>query len=373
MALKLAFLTGARSEYGLAKALLRALQADKRFKLEIIPNGMHLLNKYGSTVNEIYADCFDVGEIVNTYSEEGEAKVVEFCRTVKLMKAALDRRRPDVVLVIGDRIEAYAAALAAHFSSIPIVHSGGGHITLGAVDNIYRYNISNLASLHFATSQGAYKMLCSCPNIDSSSVHFIGSVAVDEIMSFKSRPKSISKYVTALKARQFALMTFHSTTAKDEPIPSVMQTAINVILRRGISILLTYPNNDTGSDQILDVIEANRTRSGVFIMASLGAYGYYAALNDCLFVIGNSSSALSEAPYFNIQVINVGSRQEGREMDIGVINVDAKPDAIKSALEKGFSNGWSSVPCNYLYGRGNSSSKACDLIASFFKKGMHDE
>lgn len=365
MALKLAFLTGTRAEYGLAKAFLRALHADPRFELEIIPNGMHLLKKYGTTVNEIRADGFPISVMVETYSEEGGPKAVEFSRTVECMSRVIRGRRLDAVFLIGDRIEAYASALAAHFAGIPIIHSGGGHLTHGAVDNIYRYNISNLADLHFATSRNAYERLCSCPLVDNTSVHFVGSVAVDAIEAFKINPKPASDIKVGLEAGQYALMTFHPVTAVSEPIEEIMQAAIDTIISLGLAVLVTYPNNDVGSEAILGVIEANRARAGVFVVPSLGADRYYAAMHDCRFVVGNSSSGLSEAPYFHKPVLNVGVRQDGRDKDAGVLDVLATPDAVGEALVQGFEKNWEPVPCNQLYGTGNSVGKGLEIILEF--------
>ena len=366
MALKLAFLTGSRSEYGLAKALLRGLQADSRFALEVIPNGLHLLNKFGLTINEIRSDGFYIRESVNTYSETGDPKYLEFSRTLERMSVALEKFPPDVVFVIGDRIESYASALAAHFIGIPVVHSGGGHITQGAVDNIYRYNISNIASLHFATSRMAYERLSSCPGVNISNAHFIGSVGVDAINYFKRSPIPISEFVPALRGANFVLMTFHPVTSAVEPISELMQHSIDIILENNNSVLITYPNNDEGCESIFNVIDRNRQRAGVHIVKSLGAKGYYSALSDCRFVIGNSSSGVSEAPYFEKAVLNIGSRQAGRDKDVGVTDVEPNLEEVRKAIEHGFKDGWPAVMCSNLYGNGHSVDLARDIIFQQF-------
>lgn len=362
MGLKLAFLTGARSEYGLAKGLLRALAEAPWVSLEIIVSGMHLLNKFGHTADEIRSDGFHIAETVATYSEEGEPKAIEFAKTVVLVHDALQRRRPDAVFLIGDRIESYASALAAHFAGIFIIHGGGGHITTGAVDNIYRYNISNLAGLHLTTSRTAFERLRNCPLVHDSDVHLVGSAAVDAILAFKKNPKHIREYIPDMETTHFCLMTFHPATAASEPIGEVMQAAIDYIVEKGVSVLITYPNNDPGSDSVLDVIETNRNRPRVVVVPSLGAEGYYSAINDCCFVIGNSSSGLMEAPYFQKPVVNVGSRQDGRDKDVGVRDVPADKSALIRALEEGFREGWPMVQCSQLYGDGNAVARAMDAI-----------
>jgi UDP-hydrolysing UDP-N-acetyl-D-glucosamine 2-epimerase len=359
---RLAFISGSRSEYGIAKALLFALEADIGFDLEIIPTGIHLLHKYGYTVDEIIADGFYICDMVPTYIESGEPKAIEFGRTFERMSSLLARKKPHAVLLIGDRIEPYASALAAHFLGIPILHIGGGHITKGAVDNIYRYNISNLASLHFTTTKNTYERLCSTPVVDNTTVYFIGSVAIDAIMEFKKVPKPISTIVKGLIPGQFALMTFHPVTATQEPIQEIMQVAIDQILKSGFAILLTYPNNDLGSEFILEVISENRKRAGIFVKPSLGSKDYHAALNDCSFVIGNSSSGLTEAPYFNKPVLNIGVRQDGRDKDEGVTDVEPISKAVKEILASGFEACWPMVSCNNLYGTGQSVKKFINVL-----------
>ena len=365
--MKLAFLSGARSEYGLAKSLLRCIEEDSRFQLEIIVCGMHLVDKYGCTVNEILEDGFEISESVDTYSENCDAKSTEFSRTVEKMSSVLLLRMPDAVLIIGDRLEAYASALAAHFVGIPIIHSGGGHITSGAVDNIYRYNISNLASLHLTTSISAYERLRKCPVVDESLVHFVGSVAVDAIKKFRNDPVSISEYVPELQGVNYVLATLHPVTGLKEPINNILQSIVDVVSRRGDFVLITYPNNDEGAESIIEVIESNRGRDSVCVVESLGASGYYAALNDCRFVIGNSSSGLSEAPYFFKTSLNIGSRQTGRDKDIGVIDVPPRPEEVELAIETVYENREHPTNCNYLYGNGNSSGLAISLIAHHFR------
>ncbi|MCS4049226.1 UDP-N-acetylglucosamine 2-epimerase [Salinibacter ruber] len=366
MELSIAFLTGARSEYSLAKDFLFALESDEDFELAVVPNGMHLLESYGMTVNEIREDGFYIFEEVPTYADGNLTKSEELSRTVRMMRNTLSRLSPDAVFIIGDRIEAYGSALAAHFADIPIIHSGGGHLTPGAVDNIYRYNISNLSDLHFVTSRGAYERLIKCALVESKNVHFVGSVAVDQIKRFKEKPKEVDQFVPGLEENSFALMTFHPVTSADEDITDVMKASIEEILNYDTKVLLTYPNNDKGSGEIMSVIDCFRIKEDVFAEPHLGAEGYYAALDDCLFAIGNSSSGIMEAPYFHKPVIDIGSRQEGRAKDDPIVSIPSTPKQVRSAIKKGFSEGWPEKNCSHLYGKGNSVMKVIKNIKNYF-------
>lgn len=365
--MKIAFVTGARSEYGLAKSLLRLISADKRYSLEVIANGMHFLSEFGNTIHEIESDGFKIIERLETYKNSNSDKFYEFITTIEMIGNALQKHKPNAILVIGDRIEAYGAALAAHFKGIPIIHSGGGNLTLGAVDDIYRYNISNLSQLHLTTSLSAYERLKSSPILNARNIHFTGSIAIDSIRQFQLEPRHIREFIPELKDEEFALMTFHSSTAKYEPTADLMDASIKTIINHNSKILITYPNNDAGSESILKVIQKYSKNPNVYISKSLGATGYYAALHASLFVIGNSSSGIIEAPYFDKPVINIGERQAGRDKDAGVIDIPANTQAVTQAISDGYRNGWTPAVCHNLYGDGNSAQHALHAINNFME------
>lgn len=363
--IKIGFFTGWRCEYGLTVELLKALDESNNIELFIYPNGLHLLEKFGNTVEEIENDGFTIGKKIYTYSEEGTDKAFELTNSINMIYKELIKSDLDCIIVNGDRIEAYAVALSAHFSSIPIFHIGGGVITKGAVDNIYRYNISNLSNIHFVTNATAYNRLVKFDTINSDDIYFVGSTAVDRINKFKDNPCSINDIFPSIKKGNFALMTFHPVTKSNELIPDIMDKSIKYILDNGYDLLITYPNNDNGSEDILNVIEHWSSNSKIFISKNLGAKAYYSALNDCKFVVGNSSSGIIEAPYFNKIVLNMGSRQDGRDKDYLVKDVDHS--TLLGAIQDGMNNNWNGGKCNEIYGNGNSSQKIIKVIKKYFQ------
>jgi len=369
MAIKITFFTGSRSDYGVIKDLLRTLDADSSFNVSVVPNGMHLLGSFGHTLLEIKNDGFRIEEILKTYNESNKEKVYDFTGSVNIIYNFLKKVKTDVIFVTGDRIEAYSAALAAHFLGIKIIHSGGGTLTLGAVDNIYRYNISNLADIHFTTSLNNYKRLKSLPNINKSSVHFVGTPAVDSILDYKKNPVSIYKSFPSLK-EYFSLMTFHPVTRIDESVDLIMDFAISYILENKLGVLITYPNNDDGFEKIISIINKWQNHRDIIVQKNLGASKYYSALNDCSFIIGNSSSALIEAPYFNKLAINVGSRQDGRDKDTNVIDSPCNINDLKKILESGFKSGWPEFNAKKIYGDGGSSLEILKALKKKF--GIND-
>lgn len=140
--------------------------------------------KSGYTLSELVSDGFNIETIIKTYREKGDEKVYEFTNSVDKIYRTLRDKKLNTVFVIGERIEAYASALAAHFLKIPVIHLGGGTIANGAVDNMYRYNITCLSSVHLATSRKCFERLLSLEVIDKNTIWFVGSSVVDAIIEF---------------------------------------------------------------------------------------------------------------------------------------------------------------------------------------------
>ena len=187
--IRIGFITGARSEYGVMKRVIRTVASDSLFDVKIVATGMHYQHKYGDTIEEIRSDAIAPILDAPCYEENERPKEKDFVQLIDTLYSVFVNNPFDVVYIIGDRLEAYAAALAAHFMKIPVVHFAGGQLTNGAVDNIYRYNISNLASLHFVTNTFAKQRLLQCPIIDGSKVYHVGSSAIDSIKDYLKHPR----------------------------------------------------------------------------------------------------------------------------------------------------------------------------------------
>lgn len=334
---RIGFITGARSEYGVMKPVIRALVADGNFDVVIYATGMHYLQRYGYTIDEIRKD--NIARIVDVpcYQEKEQSKKEDFVALINTIYEALSKDNPDIVYLIGDRLEAYAAALAAHFLKIPIAHYAGGQITEGAVDNIYRYNISNLASLHFVTNKYAVERLNMCPVIKQEDIHFVGSSAIDAIKQYLQCPQGAECIDKRLHMGNYVLVTFHSETMNNtqkNTIPEMLDVALQSITSNGDYVLLTYPNNDDGAKEIIDVINRWINHPLVVVRQNLGASLYYVAVDNAKYVVGNSSSGIIEVPYFGKYTINVGNRQKGRNASASVIHIPNDVDVLQNKLQQ---------------------------------------
>jgi UDP-hydrolysing UDP-N-acetyl-D-glucosamine 2-epimerase len=357
--MNIGFISGARSDYGPFKEVLKGLDSNNAYNLSIIVHGLHFLKEFGRTVNEIYLDNFDNIVEIETFIPLSK-KVDEFNITLDKIYNHIFINKYDLLILVGDRPETYAAALAAHFAKVPILHSGGGHITAGAIDNIYRYNITNLANYHLTTSEKAFETLKALPTIDKDKVFFVGSPSVDAIKSFLHSPKNITEYIPELNTK-YVLMTFHPVTAINENIVNIMKKSVDMILNNKIDILITYPNNDEKSVEIISFIKKLQLNESVHSFAHLGSNAYYAAIYNCELVIGNSSSGIMEAPYFNKTVINIGDRQNGRSMDKSIINVSDEQEILK-ALSNNLKKNLVINSCEELYGKGDSVFKSLKIV-----------
>lgn len=362
--MKIGFLTGARSEYGVMRQLIMRISKDPFFSPTIYATGMHFLKKYGFTINELKEDNYAHIIELPCYTEDSRNKKDDFVSLIEAISSGLSYDRPDILYLLGDRLEAYAGALAAHFMNIPIAHFAGGQITNGAVDNIYRYNISNLASIHFVTNKFAYERLLQIPIIKHEAIHFVGSSAIDNIINYLKTPHEITYIDQRLKRGEFVLMTYHSQTVGSFDVAKAMDISIQTIIEKGKYILITYPNNDNGSDNILKVIKKWQNNKNVIAIPNLGANNYYAAIDNCIFVIGNSSSGIIEVPYFDKFTINVGQRQCGRNAPKSVINTESDICLLKHTICNLIDQKIQIPHQEYIYGRGNSITKIINVLKS---------
>ncbi len=331
------------------------------FDYSLFISGFHLSEKYGYTIKEIEKDGLDNLELIHLSEEENTFSPLSFSELIKEISQRLNKIRPAVMFIFGDRVESYAATLAAHLEHIPIAHFGGGVFTQGALDNIYRYNISNLADYSFVTTSSAKEVLDSLP-IVKKKIFNVGSVAIEAIMKWKDNAVSIKELLPELVIGQFVLITFHSVTFYNEDVAKVLEESVKTILRHGDQVLLTYPNGDIGSEPIVETIERLRNVNGVFVVKSLGAKYYYAALQDCRFVLGNSSSGIIEAPYFDKMVVNVGKRQEGRISEDHIIHVPSDPDSVIQEINKLYEGNAQDPRNSCIYGEGNTCEKVVQIL-----------
>ena len=378
---RICVVTGSRADYGLLYWPMRMLRDDPAFELQLVVTGMHLAQEFGSTVEAIEADGFSVSARVDMLLS-GDTPVA-VTKSVGLgvvgFADALERLRPDWMLVLGDRFEILAAVQAALFARIPVAHLCGGDVTEGAFDEAIRHAITKMAHLHFATNSAAERRLLQMGE-RRESVHNVGSTGLDRIrrMDWMERP-AVFDAIGLEPRRRNLLVTFHPITLDDRASVEQLEALLEALDGFGddTGLILTGPNADTEGRSMTARLEdfAEGHDNAVFRM-SLGQELYLNTLAQVEAVIGNSSSGLYEAPSFKIPTVNIGDRQKGRLSAASVVDCEPESGAITDAIDEALQRDCSDVI--NPYGDGDSSAriiavlKSIDDPASLVRKSFQD-
>jgi UDP-hydrolysing UDP-N-acetyl-D-glucosamine 2-epimerase len=343
MSRKVAVMTGTRADFGLLRPLLAELDSRADVTLQLIVTGTHLSAEHGRTVGEINSAGFSVAAEVSIWSEvdsthdsslsaaldTGNA-VAEFSRTLSALQ-------PDVVVVLGDRLEAFAMATAAVVLQIPVAHIHGGELTLGAMDDSLRHAITKLSYLHFATTDEHAARIVRMGE-EPSRVYNFGTPLLDTLsgIHFMQRHELEAKFGVVFGSRT-ALMTFHPAAFDEAPALEMFEELLAAIeAMHECHFIFTGTNNDIGSDQVRErmaaFVAANPGR--VTFVESFGQQGYLSAMHHVDLVVGNSSSTVLEAPLLGTPSVLVGNRQEGRPLAASVIKAHADRSELLQSMRK---------------------------------------
>ena len=335
--------------------LMRELQADPKFGLSIVATGMHLSPEFGMTVKVIEADGFPITARIETLlsSDSGVGVAKAAGLGIIGFADAFQQLRPDLLIVLGDRFEIFAAAQAALFMRIPVAHIGGGDVTAGAFDESIRHSISKLSHLHFVTNKDAAARLA---QMGESPEHIfnVGSPGLDHLLHapLASREQLESELDFKFRKRNF-LVTFHPATLDPVSSQSQIRALLEALDRRcpDDGITFTLPNADTEGRALIDEIrQFVAGRDNVRLFASLGQQRYLGTLALADVVIGNSSSGLYEAPSLRTPTVNIGRRQDGRLRASSVFNCEPNVDAIHNAIDSALAFGKQAVENPYQKG-----------------------
>lgn len=366
---KVAVFTGTRAEYGLLFWLLKDIQSDPDLTLQLLVSGMHLSPEFGETYQQIEEDGFKIDEkieiLLSSDSAVGTAKSMGL--GVLGFSDSLARLQPDVLVILGDRFEALAAAQTAMILRIPIVHLHGGEITEGAYDDAIRHAITKLSYLH-GTSTDEYRQRVIQLGEAPERVRNVGAIGLDHLkradfMSLGELGESLNFSLT----KPFFLVTYHPVTLGNEAPEVAFQAlldALNCFPEH--QVILTYPNADDGGRRIIPMLEAYAASQPDRVLAipSLGQVRYLSAVKYAVAVIGNSSSGIIEVPAFDVPTVNIGSRQKGRLAAKSVLHCEANradiERAIRSANEREYKEAAEEI--ENPYGQGNTSEKVIEMI-----------
>lgn len=340
--MKIGVLTSSRADYGIYFSLLQKIKDDPFFELEIIAFGTHLSKSHGFTLVEIEKDGYNCIHSISSLISNDNAECISSSYGLTVLKFAdfWSNQNYDIVFCLGDRFEMSAAVQAAIPFGVKFAHLHGGETTLGAIDNIYRHQISLASILHFtATDVFATKV----ENLIGAKkgIYSVGSISLNDIKSFIPIEKVSFYEKFAIPNEDFILATFHPETISlkdNKNYAQAMKSALSVIAER-IFIVVTMPNADTqGSiyrECLLDL--KNELPDRILLIENFGKDNYFSAMYYSKILLGNTSSGILEAASFEKYVINVGDRQKGRAQSANVLNSDFEESAIIKNVDEAIS------------------------------------
>jgi UDP-N-acetylglucosamine 2-epimerase (hydrolysing) len=327
---RILFLTGTRADFGKMKPLMRAVQNAPEFVCEAFVTGMHMLKRYGLTVNEIRnAGITNIFTFINQDSTERGMDVV-LANTIRGLGHYVREFRPDMIVVHGDRVEALGGAIVGSLHNILVAHVEGGEIS-GTIDELLRHAISKLSHLHFVSNEQARRRLIQMGELESS-VHIIGSPNIDIMLSDTLPTLAEVKQRYDIPHDEYALLIYHPVTTELEGIRAHAQAIVTGAIRSGLNYVVIYPNNDSGTESIMEVLESVRGHPRFTLLPSMRFEYYLTLLRHAKAIVGNSSSGVHEAPVYGVPTVNVGTRQLNRFHYQTIIDVSEDAEQIVAAL-----------------------------------------
>ena len=364
---KIAVMTGTRADFGLLRPLMTELAARPDTDLQLVATGTHLSAAHGATLSEIEAAGLKVSASVSIWGDDDSSlaaardtghAVAEFAKTLFALS-------PDVVVVLGDRLEAFAMAAAAVVLQIPVAHIHGGELTLGAMDDSLRHAITKLSYLHLTTTEEHRARVIGMGE-EPDRVFNFGAPVLDVLstMKFMSRVELEAKFGVKFGAHT-GLMTFHPAAFDEAPAAEMFAeilAAIDAVPE--VNFIFTGTNNDIGSDEVRSMMKSFVAMRGsrISYVESFGQLGYLSAMREVDLVLGNSSSTVLEAPILGTCSVLVGNRQEGRPLSDSVFAVSADRAEILRAIKAAVVCG--QEPASHPFGRAGFAEKAAEVLAT---------
>ena len=378
--LSICVLTTTRADYGILRPLLFRLLEDGAFNLRVAVSGTHLSETFGMTISEIEADGFPIDCRIPILKEENnspEAMSRVMARALEGFSAYFEARRPEFLIVLGDRFETFAVCAAAVNSRIPIAHLHGGEATEGAMDECFRHAITKMSYLHF-TSTEVYRKRVIQLGEDPGRVFNVGAMGVENALQAQCIPQNqLEAYLGfPLFQKPYVVTTYHPVTLELESADEQIENLLSAISEReDLNFLITKSNADIGGVHINQMLDAfAETHKNCCAVSSLGMRRYMSVLAGAACVLGNSSSGIVEVPSFGIPTINIGNRQRGRIQADSVINCPPIKEDILRALDFAQSKEFQAKAAAVLnpYGDGKTSQRICAVIKRVLSTGTLD-
>ena len=383
---RIGIMTGTRAEYGLLKSLMQEINKDNDLELYLIVSGMHLSPEFGLTYKEIEEDGFGINAKVEMLLSSDSPVGISKSIGLGIIGFADEFKRAglDMLILLGDRYEALAAAVAAMIMRIPISHLHGGELTEGLIDEGIRHSITKMSYLHF-TSTEEYRRRVIQLGENPERVFCVGAIGVENIKKINLMTKEeLERSIHFEIDENTVIVTYHPVTLENNTVEEQFLNLLEVLDRNPkIRMIFTKANADTNGrivNELIDKYAAQNSERACAFM-SLGQKRYLSALKYCRIVIGNSSSGIIEAPSFGKPIINIGDRQKGRICADSVINCGYTQQEIQRAMETALTEEFENKArnCRNPYEKENTAANIISVIKDYLlndkiklKKGFYD-
>ncbi len=347
---KILFLTGTRADFGKIKSLISILEPDSNFEVFVFVTGMHLQKEYGYTLLEIQRCNF---KNIHTFENHTHETTMDLtlAKTIEGLSIYVKTCNPDMIVIHGDRVEALAGAIVGSLNNILVSHIEGGEVS-GTIDELIRHSTSKMSHIHFVSNELAKNRLMQMGEI-SESIFTIGSPDLDIMFSNNLPDLEIVKKYYEIDFDEFALVMFHPVTTEIAEMQNYTRNFVKCLENDSHNYIVIYPNNDLGSQFIIDEYEKLKFNSRFRIFPSLRFEYFLTLLKNAKFIIGNSSAGIREAPYYGIPIINIGTRQQNRSINSDILNVNYSQNEIAKALYN--IDNYKITPSENDFGQGNSA------------------
>lgn len=379
--MKIAAVTVARSDYGLYLPIFDEILKHPELELQLIVAAAHLSPRFGSTVNQIEQDGYPIAARVEMTQDSDDPDSINRATAQGIIgfSQAYQSLKPDILLLLGDRYEMHAAGLASIPYLIPIAHIHGGEETTGAIDNVFRHSLTKMSHIHFASNQEHANRIIQMGE-NPNNVHISGAPGLDRILHIPAPPfADLQSKIPELK-RPYIVATFHPVTTEPAEAKHQAINFLNALKSVPYQTLLTMPNADTGGLAVRDAIKEIQPHFPKLIaVENLGPNLYLTAMKHAEFMAGNSSSGIIEAVSFDLPVLNVGNRQQGRAQSGNVINCGTEQYEIEEGLKLAMTKHAKNIARAQIniYGAGDASHKivqtlrVLDTSSDMIKKSFH--
>ena len=365
---KVAVVTGTRAEYGILCPVLRAVEQHPKLQLLLIATGMHLSHEFGYTVQELEKDGFNIEAKVDMLLSNDTSAAMSKSVGIGIIGLAQtwEQVEPDVIVVLGDRVEPLAAAISGSYMNIPVAHIHGGDTGKGGLDESARHAITKFAHIHFpATRKSAERIIAM--GEDRWRVHTVGSPALDTILNEPLLPPEVIARSLGLGLSQpVILVVQHPVTTQVEEAPEQMRQTLQAIVEFQYPTVVIYPNSDAGGRRMMDVIKQYEGYPFIKTFKSLPRREYLSLMRVAGVMVGNSSSGIVEAPSLGLPVVNIGIRQEGRERGQNVTDVAHDRAQVLNAIDKALTDKEFLARvkrCKSPYGDGKTGPRIAEILS----------